>query len=89
MSQNPESYYVVRSVKEGDELFATIDAMSLDEANAIFQIRYKEELDQLGEVTFYIFSAKEELQFNENNRLIFPEVGMNIIHSSVDTVDLD
>lgn len=80
-------YYVVRSVKERDELFATIDAMSLDEANAILKIRYKEELDQVGERTFYIFSAKESLQFDENNRLIDPKAEMINVHSNVDTVD--
>ncbi|WP_202630969.1 hypothetical protein [Pallidibacillus pasinlerensis] len=31
-------YYVVRRTKEKDEEFAVIDALSLDEANAIFQL---------------------------------------------------
>lgn len=75
-----EKYYVVISMEERDELFATIDAMSLDEANAIFKIRYQEDIERFGEVTFYIFSGKEELQFDKNNRLIFPKVEMSSIH---------
>lgn len=35
-------YYVVRRTKEKDEEFAVIDALSLDEANAIFEVRYKD-----------------------------------------------
>ena len=31
-------YFVVRRTKEKDEEFAVIDALSLDEANAIFQL---------------------------------------------------
>lgn len=75
-----EKYYVVISMEERDELFATIDAMSLDEANAIFKIRYQEDIERFGEVTFYIFSEKGKLEFDKNNRLIFPKVELNSIH---------
>lgn len=87
MNQNQATYYVVRRVIERDELFATIDAMTLNEANAIFKIRFKEELQRLGEAIFYIFSAEEKLRFGDENRIIFPKVDMNIIHGIVDTVD--
>ncbi|MGG3854252.1 hypothetical protein ABET36_07520 [Caldifermentibacillus hisashii] len=80
MSQNLEKYYVVRSLEERDELFATIDAISLEEAKVIFKNRYKEEMGRLGERAFYIFLAKEELLFDDNNRLILPKgVGMIMI----------
>lgn len=33
-----KQYYVVRRIKEKDEQFEVIDALSLDEANAIFEV---------------------------------------------------
>lgn len=74
-------YYVVRRTKEKDEQFAMIDALSLDEANAIFEVRHeadKEAMEQ-GEA-FYIFQATEQLTFDENNRIKFPPGRMAIIH---------
>lgn len=63
-----------------DEEFAVIDAMSLDEANVIFGVRYKnnKELMEAGEA-FYIFQANEKLMFDENHRLVFPKGSMSII----------
>jgi len=77
-----ESYYVVKCTKEKDELFTVIDAESLEEVQAIFRIRYKEEVEKMGSGdSFYFFSAKEELKFDESNRLIFPDGGMIGMHS--------
>lgn len=72
-----EKYYVVRRTKEKDELYPMIEAASLDEVNAIFHIRYKEEINKMRKGdAFYIFSEKGKLQFDENNRLVFPDVDM-------------
>ena len=61
-----EKYYVVRRTKEKDELYSTIEAASLDEVNAIFHIRFKEEIIKMQKGdAFYIFSEKGELEFDE------------------------
>jgi hypothetical protein len=74
-------YYVVRRIKEKDEKFAVIDALSLDEANAIFEVRYKDfkETMQKGEA-FFIFQANEPLTFDENHQVVFPKGRMAMIH---------
>lgn len=74
-------YYVVRRIKEKDEEFAVIDALSLDEANAIFEVRYKDfkETMQKGEA-FFIFQANEPLTFDENHQVVFPKGRMAMIH---------
>lgn len=72
-----EKYYVVKRTKEKDELYSTIDAASLEEVNAIFHIRYKEEINKMQEgEAFYIFSEKGKLEFDEDHRLIFPDIDM-------------
>lgn len=76
-----ETYYVVRRTKEKDEQFAVIDAMSLDEANAVFEIRHEFNKEAMKEgEAFYIFEADEQLTFDENNRIKFPSGRMAIIH---------
>ncbi|WP_071395064.1 hypothetical protein [Bacillus tuaregi] len=73
-------YYVLRKTKETDEEFAMIDAMTLDEARAIFEVRHKANKDAMIEgEAFYIFQANEMLMFNENHRLVFPKGSMSII----------
>mgnify|MGYP001109709729 CR=1 FL=1 len=75
-----ETYYVVRRTKNKDEEFAGIDAMSLDEANVIFEVRHKADKEALevGEA-FFIFQANEKLMFDENYRLVIPKGSMSII----------
>lgn len=76
-----QPYYVVRRTKEKDEQFALIDAMSLDEANAIFEVRHKDDKESMVEgEAFFIFGADEELKFDENNRVVFPKGKMANIH---------
>lgn len=74
-------YYVVSRTSEQDEQFAVIDALSLDEADAIFRVRFKdyEETMQKGEA-FYIFQASDDLKYDENNRVEFPKGKMAAIH---------
>ncbi|TRM10689.1 hypothetical protein FH966_02580 [Lentibacillus cibarius] len=74
-------YYVVRRTKEKDEQFAVIDALSLDEADAIFKVRYKgyEETMQKGEA-FYVFQSSEPLTYDENSRVVFPSGRMAVTH---------
>lgn len=69
-----EKYYVVKRTEQKDELYSMIEAASLEEVNAIFHIRYKEEINKMKKGdAFYIFSEKGKLKFGENNRLIFPK----------------
>lgn len=76
-----ERYYVVSSTEEKDEEFAVIDAMSLDEANAIFEVRHKATKDGLQEgESFYIIQSDGSPVFDENNRLVFPKGKMAFIH---------
>lgn len=76
-----EKYYVVKRTKEKDEQFTVIEAMSLDEANAIYEVRHKAEKETMVEgEAFYIFHAKEQLAFDESNRVKFPSGRMAIIH---------
>ncbi|MED3665527.1 hypothetical protein ABEP13_03440 [Geobacillus stearothermophilus] len=74
-------YYVVRRVKGRDEEFAVIDALSLDEANAIFEVRYKtfKENMEKGEA-FFIFQTDGPLTFDEDHQVKFPRGRMAIIH---------
>ncbi|WP_075982591.1 hypothetical protein [Bacillus massilinigeriensis] len=75
-----EIYCVVRRTKEKDEQFVVIDAMSLDEAKAIFEVRHKANKESMIEgEAFYIFQANEKLMFDENHRLVFPNGSMSII----------
>ncbi|MBB6447047.1 hypothetical protein [Bacillus benzoevorans] len=68
------TYYVVKRTKEKDEQFAVIDAMSLGEAKAIFEVRYKVEKEAMTEgEAFYIFQVKEQLIFDEKQRLVLPK----------------
>ncbi|WP_238985132.1 hypothetical protein [Bacillus kwashiorkori] len=68
-----ETYYVVRRTEKKDEEFAVIDAMSLDEARAIFEVRHKSDKEAMTEgEAFYIYQANEQLTFDENNRIKFP-----------------
>lgn len=75
-----EKYYVVRKTKQTDEEFAVIDAMTLDEARAIFEVRHKADKEaMIGGEAFYIFQANGKLRFDENHRLVFPKGLMSII----------
>ncbi|WP_042354777.1 hypothetical protein [Bacillus rubiinfantis] len=75
-----EKYYVVRKTKKTDEEFAMIDAMTLDEARAIFEVRHKANKEAMIEgEAFYIFQANEMPMFDENHRLVFPKGSMSII----------
>lgn len=78
-----EPYYVVRRTKDKDEQFAMIDALSLDEADAIFKVRYKgyEESMKAGDA-YYVFQANELPVFDESHRIIFPR-GEVIIHKKL------
>lgn len=76
-----EQYFVVRRTQEKDEQFTWIDAMSLDEANAIFEVRHEADKEAMEEgEAFFIFQEDEALTFDENNRIVFPSGGMAIIH---------
>jgi hypothetical protein len=76
-----KTYYVVRRTKEKDEQFTMIDALSLDEANAIFEVRHKADKEAMKEgEAFLIFEADEALGFDKNNRVVFPSGKMAIIH---------
>ncbi|WP_397539832.1 hypothetical protein [Rummeliibacillus pycnus] len=73
-------YLVVKRTKEKDEQFTVIDAMSLDEAHAIFKVRHKDDQDAMEEgETFFIFEVEGNLEFDENNRIAFPKRDMTII----------
>lgn len=75
-----ETYYVVRRTEKKDEEFAVIDAMSLDEARAIFEVRHKADKEAMTEgEAFYIFQTNEMLMLDENHRLVFPKGLMSII----------
>ncbi len=72
-----EKYYVVKRTKEKDELYSTIDAASVEEVHAIFRIRYEREINQMEEGdAYYIFSEIGKLEFDENNRIVIPDVDM-------------
>lgn len=74
-------YFVVRRTKEKDERFTMIDAFSLDEANAVFEVRHKADKEAMKEgEAFLIFEADETLNFDENNRTVFSSGRMAIIH---------
>lgn len=75
-----EKYYVVKRTKKKDGQFTEIAAMSLDEANAIFEIRHESDRIAMEEgEAFYIFQANEKLIFDDNHRLVFPKGAMSII----------
>lgn len=75
-----EKYYVVKRTKERDVEFAVIDAMSLQEANAIFEIRHESDKAVMEEgEAFYIFQANKNLKFDKNLRLVFPEGPMGVL----------
>lgn len=75
-----EKFYVVKRTKEKDVEFAVIDAMSLQEANAIFEIRHESDKDAMQErEAFYIFQANKNPKFDENQRLVFPEGPMGVL----------
>lgn len=75
------TFYVVKRAKEKDEQFTAIDAMSLDEANAIFEVRHEADKESMVEgEAFFIFEADEDLRFDENNRVVFPRGKMASIH---------
>lgn len=75
-----ETYYVVRRTEKKDEKFAVIDAMSLDEARAIFEVRHNADKEAMTEgEAFYIFQATDMLMFDEKHRLVFPKGSMSII----------
>ena len=75
-----ERYYVVSRTKEKDEEFAVIEAMSLNEASAIFEVRHKADKEAMmkGE-SFYIFHSDETLSFDVESRVVFPSEEMTII----------
>ena len=75
-----EPYYVVSRTKEKDEEFAVIEAMSLDEAKAIFEVRHKADKGAMvkGEA-FYIFHTDEPLRFDGKGQFVFPSGEMAII----------
>ncbi|MFZ0579490.1 MAG: hypothetical protein WAM41_18475 [Psychrobacillus psychrotolerans] len=76
-----EQYVVVSRTREKDEQFTLIDAMSLDEANAIFEVRHEANKESMEEgEAFFIFQEDEVLTLDENNRVVFPSGGMAIIH---------
>ena len=58
-------YYVIKRTARNDEQFTVIDAMSLDEANAIFLVRHERDTDAMkkGE-EFLIFEADEKLEID-------------------------
>ncbi|MGY0694082.1 hypothetical protein ACW2QC_15090 [Virgibacillus sp. FSP13] len=76
-----EKFYVIKRTIGKDEQFTVIYALSLDEADAIFLVRHKEDKDAMkkGE-EFLIFEADKELKFDENNRAELPTKGEMIIH---------
>ena len=79
-----EQYVVVCRTREKDEQFTLIDALSLDEANAIFEVRHEVDKEAMEEgEAFFIFQEDEALTFDENNRIVFPSGGMAIIHKLV------
>lgn len=76
-----QTYYVVKRTKEKDEEFTVIDAMSLDEASAIFGVRNNADKEAMEEgEAFYIFQVNGQLMFDENQRLVFPKGNMSIIN---------
>ncbi|WP_254119014.1 hypothetical protein [Bacillus sp. FJAT-29790] len=76
-----EMYYVVRRTNEKNEQFTVINAISLDEANAIFEIRHKADMEAMKEgEAYFIFEADEALKFDEYNQAVFPSGRMAIIH---------
>ncbi|MBT2687287.1 hypothetical protein J7I93_03730 [Bacillus sp. ISL-47] len=75
------TYYVVLRTKEKDEQFAEVDALTLDEARAIFDIRFKADKEAMQEGdAFFIFEADKALEFDKNNRVVFPSGKMVITH---------
>ncbi|TXL68099.1 hypothetical protein FHP05_00145 [Cerasibacillus terrae] len=76
-----EKFYVIKRTTGKDERFTVIDAMSLDEADAIFLVRHEEDKDAMkkGE-EILIFEADGDLKFDENNRVVLPTKGEMIIH---------
>lgn len=60
-----QTYYVVLRTKEKDEQFTMIDAMSLDEAIAIFEIRHKVDKESMTEGCFV--RSRSHIQFNIND----------------------
>lgn len=69
-----KQYYVIRSTDCRDERLGVVDALSLEEAHAIVKVRFQESM-QKGE-TLHTFQIVEPLSFDENHRLIFPDVAM-------------
>ncbi|MUK88193.1 hypothetical protein GMD78_07275 [Ornithinibacillus sp. L9] len=79
-----EKFYVIKRTIGKDEQFIVIDAMSLDEADAIFLVRHKGDKDAMkkGE-EFLVFEANGELKFDENNRVELPIKGEMMIHKKL------
>ncbi|MFB4473396.1 MULTISPECIES: hypothetical protein [Bacillaceae] len=77
-----EKFHVIKRTAVKDEQFTVIDAMSLDEADAIFLVRHEREKDTAvnkGE-EFLIFESYGELKYDEYNRVLLPESGEMMIH---------
>jgi hypothetical protein len=66
-----KKFYVIRSKKEMDVKEKIIKAFSLEEACEMVKEQYVETLLE-GE-KLYIFSFVNELRYDENNRVIWPE----------------
>lgn len=76
-----KKYYVVRRTNQKDEEFAVIHALSLEEANVIFKVRYSADKETMKEgEAFLIFEAHEVLSFDNNSRGVFPSGEKVIIH---------
>lgn len=76
-----KKFYVIKRTSEKDEQFTVIDAMSLDEADAIFLVRHEEDKDAMKKGDeFLVFEADGMLKFDENKRVVLPTKGEMIIH---------
>ncbi|MFB4472739.1 hypothetical protein [Virgibacillus sp. SK37] len=76
-----EKFYVIKRTTGKDEQFTVIDAMSLDEADAIFLVRHERDKDAMNKgEEFLIFQADGELKFDENNRVVLPTKGEMMLH---------
>lgn len=61
-------YYVVLRTKEKDELLDVVDALSLEEAMAIAETRYEEQMEVRDGL--FVFEVNSPLSFNEKNRFV-------------------